>query len=228
MDHEHSKGDDAEIVGEEGPVPDANNHEPAAHDVQVIRAPDSTGEGATDRIGPETRAADAEGGSGVQAANKPDTESGPGKNSRRPWQRWGAKVWASGLAVIITGVVSTFLTGWFTYLFGPPTAVAPSTMPTSHPGGHLPGRQDVSTMAPGRPFYAIPNFYDFHSCGRPCWLPLYQWPTEKSHFVTDGWPCEYYEPDSALADPSVLSRHPDVCQTSGRIRLTGTQVTGST
>jgi hypothetical protein len=56
---------------------------------------------------------------------------------------------------------------------------------------------DVSTMAAGQRFYAVPDFHHFQSCGRPCWLPLYQQPTELSAFVTDGWPCEYYSSNTS-------------------------------
>ena len=82
----------------------------------------------------------------------------------------------------------------------PSAASVGSTAPIVNPG-HLPGRDDVSTMASHHQFYEIPNFYFFPSCGRPCWLPLYQQPTEQSAFVTDGWPCEYYGPNYS-SEPS--------------------------
>jgi hypothetical protein len=44
---------------------------------------------------------------------------------------------------------------------------------------HAPGAADVSTIEPGQPFYATPNFsmYGGGSCvPRPCWLPLYPTP----------------------------------------------------
>lgn len=52
-------------------------------------------------------------------------------------------------------------------------------------------------MAPGQRFYATPNFEEDQQCGRPCWLPLYESPSENLAFVTSGWPCEYYAPPSS-------------------------------
>lgn len=207
MNHEHGQGDDPEIPGKVRPASDANDQE-AADDAQAVEPADGVGEGTTERIRPEARVAGADGGPGVQAANASDANRAPAnKNSRRPWQKWGTKLWAGGVAAVVTGAVSAWLAGWFSFLAGPPATVSPSTAPIGHPG-HLPGRQDVSTVAPGQRFYAAPNFYDFQSCGRPCWLPLYQRPTEKSPFVTDGWPCEYYEPDSTSSGSFCLKPPP--------------------
>jgi hypothetical protein len=62
-------------------------------------------------------------------------------------------------------------------------------------------------MTPGQRFYAVPNFYFDQSCGRPCWLPLYEATTENSAFVTNEWPCEYYGPNHS-ASPSCITPPP--------------------
>ena len=127
----------------------------------------------------------------------------------RPWWR-RARVWVGSAAtVILTGALAIWLATLLGSVAGPRTldvsstpsaASVGSTAPIVNPG-HLPGRDDVSTMASHHQFYAIPNFYFFPSCGRPCWLPLYQQPTEQCAFVTDGWPCEYYGPNYS-SEPS--------------------------
>ncbi|HTU08901.1 MAG TPA: hypothetical protein VMG13_25360 [Trebonia sp.] len=118
-------------------------------------------------------------------------------------------MWA-GVAVVITGVLIGFLGNWANVFAGPHStaALSPATSisPTGDPG-HLPGRMDVPTMTPGQRFYAVPNFYYDQSCGRPCWLPLYEVPSEDSAFVTDGWPCEYYGPNDSPS-PSCVTPPP--------------------
>jgi hypothetical protein len=59
-------------------------------------------------------------------------------------------------------------------------------------------------MKPGQRFYAVPNFYYFQSCGRPCWLPLYQLPSQQAEYVTQNWPCEYYDPTSTTSGGTCL------------------------
>lgn len=59
-------------------------------------------------------------------------------------------------------------------------------------------------MSLGHRFYAAPNFYDYQKCGRPCWLPLFKLPTQGSTPVTQGWPCEYYDPHASSAGPYCL------------------------
>lgn len=143
----------------------------------------------------------------AEAAIRSSTPANPGaiKAAQPVWKRWGAKFWV-GAATIVGGALGIWLAGWLGFFAGPPPeppSPAPSNTPSVDPG-HLPGRLDVSTMAAGRRFYAVPNFYEFQSCGRPCWLPLYESPTEQSAFVTDGWPCEYYGPNFSSA-PSCTS-----------------------
>jgi hypothetical protein len=175
----------------------------AADSVQAVEPADGDREGTADKGGSEARAADADLGSVVEAVHESVPKSpNASKATRRPWRQWGAKFWV-GAAAIVTGAIGIWLAGWLGFLAGPPAAVAPSAKPIVNPG-HLPGRLDVSAMSPGRRFYALPNFYEFQSCGRPCWLPLYQLPTEQSAFVTDGWPCEYYEPNSTSNGPFCL------------------------
>jgi hypothetical protein len=108
------------------------------------------------------------------------------------------------LLLVNTGILifATIITTLIYFLASSPTApiVTPTITPIGNPG-HAPSQLDVSTTVPGHSFYAVPNFYYFPSCGRPCWLPLYKLPTEQSAFVTDGWPCEYYDPKSASSGP---------------------------
>lgn len=146
---------------------------------------------------------DTDHGSAVETTRNSTPKSPEAAKTALPlWKRPSAKFWAGGAAAIASGTLSIWLAGWFGFLAGPPVrpSPTPSTKASVHQG-HLPGRQDVSTMSPGHRFYAIPNFYELQSCGRPCWLPLYQSPTEHSAFVTDGWPCEYYGPNYS-SEPS--------------------------
>jgi hypothetical protein len=139
--------------------------------------------------------------SAAEAIGKPAPTSPDATKTALPfWKRWGAKFWV-GAAAVVTGALGIWLAGWLGFFAGPPSpgpSPAPSATSAVNPG-HLPGRLDVSTMSTGHRFYAVPNFYEFQSCGRPCWLPLYQSPTEQSAFVTDGWPCEYYGPNYSSA-----------------------------
>lgn len=61
---------------------------------------------------------------------------------------------------------------------------------------HEPGEADVSTMEPGQPFEARPNFHHLEKCGRPCWLPGQPRPEvgPVGTAVTVDWPCEQYGP----------------------------------
>lgn len=90
--------------------------------------------------------------------------------------------------------------------------------------GHEPGAVDVSTMNPGQPFTATPNFRYFAK-GRPCWLPINPepklgdgtgtWP------VTKNWPCEFYSlhlPLYGLAGLSWQYRSGDKLKVVGQVR----------
>lgn len=129
----------------------------------------------------------------VPAGTKASAASGERASKARPWlEKWGGKLGAAVAAVIIAAL-GALLGVWLIFFAGPPTP----TPGASHIGdpGHPPGRQDVSTISPGNRFYAVANFFYFSACERPCWLPLYQEPTENSTGVTHGWPCEYYKSD---------------------------------
>jgi hypothetical protein len=213
----------------------------AADSTQAVEPADGAGEGSAGKVGPEARAMDADPGSAAEAVRgSAPTGSKATKTTLRPWKRWGAKFWV-GAAAVVSGALGIWLATWLAFIAGPPT-VAPSHAPSAKPIvdlGHLPGRQDVSTMSSGHRFYAVPNFYHFQRCGRPCWLPLYQSPNEQSKFVTDGWPCEYYGPNyssepscvrppsrrtaSEMADPAVRNtgdRILVVCQVRGKTNQT--------
>lgn len=146
----------------------------------------------------------AVGAVGTAGVGKPVQEGAPeAKDARKRWEEFWEKgrnklLAAVGTIVVgtITGLVTALLTGVFTS--------TPSTAAIGNPG-HPPGRQDVSTMTSGRQFYAVANFYEFQSCGRPCWLPLYQRPTETSADVTQGWPCEYYQQDQTSSGPTCVN-----------------------
>lgn len=182
-------------------------------------------EGAVDKADSEAHPPTGNDGPAVDEAHDPTPKSPTARSPEHDARQRRVKVRA-GVAAVVTSALAIWLATWFVFLAGPRTANAPSPSPTPSTAaiinpGHLPGRFDVSTMTPRHPFYAIPNFYDFSSCGRPCWLPLYQEPTEQSAFVTDGWPCEYYGPNyssepscvqpstrrtaSEMADPKVKS-----------------------
>jgi hypothetical protein len=148
-----------------------------------------------DRSGPEARAAAVNGGSRAQAAHGPGAKSPPASKARPRWKKWGGKFLA-GVATVVTGALAARLGIWLTSVAGPTAPTVPPATPIDTPG-HPPGREDVSTMSPEHRFYAVANFSEFQSCGGPCWLPLYQLPTESSAKVTRGWPCEYYGPGSA-------------------------------
>jgi hypothetical protein len=146
---------------------------------------------------PETGRASAPGAAAGAPAGVPPAT----KHGHTPWKRRAAAFWTGGAAAVITGALCIWLGGLLSSVADPPASPpAPSTAAIINPG-HLPGRLDVSTMSPGHRFYAVPNFYEFQSCGRPCWLPLYQLPTLQSARVTDGWPCEYYGPNPS-SEPS--------------------------
>jgi len=74
--------------------------------------------------------------------------------------------------------------------------------------GHKPGPIDVSTKIRGLNFYAVPNFYYFEGCERPCWLPFYHRPQRNDDLgmgfaVTKNWPYENY---SELPLPDIEPR----------------------
>jgi hypothetical protein len=186
-----------ESLGGLGPASSAGDRELAVDNGQAAEPANDSGEGKAETVGSEAGTADAFGESEVEAAGESAAKSpNASEATRRPRRQRGAKFWAVVGAIVVAAVGGTLASwgaGWLNFVAPPP---ASSAAPIVNPG-HLPGRQDVSTTAPGRRFYAIPNFYFFQSCGRPCWLPLYELPTEQSAFVTDGWPCEYYEPNSS-------------------------------
>jgi hypothetical protein len=74
--------------------------------------------------------------------------------------------------------------------------------------GFPPSTRDVSTMQPGKPFYAVANFVGYvdlntgANCGMPCWAPVYPAPHEPSdpvhhpEAITHGWPCQAYLPST--------------------------------
>jgi hypothetical protein len=148
---------------------------------------------------------DIDGEPAHKAINLPAATSSDGRKIATPaWKRWGTKVRVRA-ATIIRVALAGLLSAWLLYLAGPHIKAPPATSPNKpiiNPG-HLPGRKDVSTMSPGKRFYAIPNFYYDSSCGRPCWLPLYESPSEQSAFLTNGWPCEYYGPNYS-SEPSCV------------------------
>lgn len=167
------------------------------------------GGSAQDEAAAGTPAPHAEPGAAPEVTGK----RGPKKPSgaKAVWQRvrkLGKMAWAGGVAVVVTGVLVIWLGNLADVFVGPHTSATPSssasTIPPITDPGHLPGRQDVSTMARGQRFYALVNFYYDQSCGRPCWLPLYVAPTENSAFVTNGWPCEYYGPNHS-SSPSCIA-----------------------
>jgi hypothetical protein len=171
----------------------------------------STGEGSADEAESKARSADADGGQATEAVEESSAKDVAAGKARPWWRR--AKVWVGGAAtVIVTGALAIWVASLLASFVGPRTSDVPSSTPVGASSasaaaivnpGHLPGRDDVSTMAPHQRFYAVPNFYYLPSCGRPCWLPLYQQPTEQSAFVTDGLPCEYYGPNHS-SEPSCI------------------------
>jgi hypothetical protein len=208
VNREHDQGDEAQRAGKVGPIPSTDDQADASDSVEAIEPVESIGEGTTDGVGSDARSTASGHESTVQAAAQSTdaNSSPPTKDSRRPWKQWGRKFWA-GVAVVVTGAVGAWLGVWLAFFAGPPATVAPPTTSIGNPG-HPPGRQDVSTMSLHHRFYAVPNFYEFQRCGRPCWLPLYQLPTETSAALTHGWPCEYYEPDSTPNGPFCLQPPP--------------------
>lgn len=136
----------------------------------------------------------------MHAANTKDRQTGDNEHARQ--EKRSGKFWAS-VAAVVTGGLAGLLAAWLQFFAGPH---APNTSPAT-PTGHLShpsSRQAVSTTSPGHRFYVVASFSGFRSCGRPCWLPLYQLPTHDSAAVTQGWPCEYYQPSSASSGPYCL------------------------
>jgi hypothetical protein len=176
----------------------------AVHSLQSREPAPSTSEVSVDKA--KAHSADAVSGGSAEAVQDSSAKSTTADKARPWWRR--AELWAgSAVTVILTGALTAWLAGVLGSVAGAQTtdvlSSAPSsryTAPIVNPG-HLPGRDDVTTMAAHHQFYAVPNFYFFPSCGRPCWLPLYQQPTEQSAFVTNGWPCEYYGPNYS-SEPS--------------------------
>lgn len=178
--------------------------------VQSTEPAHTSGAGPADKAQPAARP-DAASGQAVEVVEE-SSAKGAAADKARPWWR-RAKVWAGGAAtVIVTGALAPVAANWLGSVAGPRTPATSSPTQSSAPSasvapivnpGHLPGRIDVSTMALRHRFYAVPNFYYLPSCGRPCWLPLYQQPTQQSAFVTDGRPCEYYGPNHS-SEPSCI------------------------
>jgi hypothetical protein len=177
---------------------DENGTAPRQHQ-DAPRTAEGT-EGA-DAAGPKPPAPGPGGDPAGRSAGEPS--GAPNAETGRPHhlKEWRGK-FLIGSGTVLTGAIGIWIAGWLGFFAGPEITAPPSTPPSVEPiidPGHLPGRQDVSTMASGHRFFAVPNFYYFQACGRPCWLPLYQQPTEQSAFVTDGWPCEYYGPNYSSA-----------------------------
>lgn len=198
MDSAHGTGDGAENSRKPRPAPRPDDQAAADHSAADAEHAADAGTDTAVKGGPgvgigEPTAADGSPGKGSSegaSASKP---------SQRPWQRWGKGLRAAVAAIIIT-VIGGLAASYAVFYAGPSTT---TTAAIGNPG-HPPGHQDVSTMTPGQRFYAVPNFYDFQSCGRPCWLPLYQMPTEQSEEITQDWPCEYYDPTSTASGPACL------------------------
>jgi hypothetical protein len=137
------------------------------------------------------------------AEEGPAGAAGTRKFSRERLKQRGAKFWAGGASAVFITVIGSWLTVWSVFLAGPhASTTTPPSQAIINPG-HLPGRDDVTPMTAGQKFYAVPNFYEFPACGRPCWLPLYESPTEQSAPVTNNWPCEFYGPN-ASTEPSCV------------------------
>jgi hypothetical protein len=171
-----------------------------------VPSPRPSGDGSDsrpDRRNSAVRTPGSSPGSASEAGHDSAGGVNTGTDRVRWWKEWRTKIWTGAGAVLISAL-GIWLATWLGFFAGPHTPDTPSHTHSVKPipdPGHLPGRLDVSTMEPGHRFYAIPNFYYDQSCGRPCWLPLYELPTEQSAFVTYGWPCEYYGPNDS-SDPS--------------------------
>lgn len=205
MDSAHGKDDDPGNAGETGSSSDSDT------------APDHAAAGgrpASDADA-EVSGGEIDSGPGEAATAGGSGEKGTVAGQPAPrWQRWGKAggkaLWVQATAV--AGAVAVALAvAWALIYLGPhasttstiPQAAGSLNQPIGNPG-HAPGNGDVSTTKPGQRFYAVPNFYDFPACGRPCWLPLYQEPTQQSEDVTQGWPCEYYDPASTVSGGTCL------------------------
>jgi len=214
MSREHESAEDPEGLGAAKPSPRAGDSgKPDDGTVDsTARAPESE----TDRGGAEPHtdinrqpqsqvAAD---GSTAQRRSRYRGRHSRKRESqaRRRWKEWSRKTWgAIGLAIITA--VGGWLAVWMLFVVGPPAPATSTPTPIGDPG-HAPGRPDVSTLSLGHRFYAVLNFYYFQKCGRPCWQPLYQMPSEGSAGLTQGWPCEYYDPASAAGGQYCLKPPP--------------------
>jgi hypothetical protein len=196
MDHGHSKGDDAENPGGSGP--DSGPDKTAAEHVAAGAEPPS------DDDAEIAGSANSETPEAAKAADSEATgEGAPASKPAPRWKRWGEAL-QPRVAAVIGAVIVALAVAWGVFYLGPHTTTASTAaQPIGNPG-HPPGHQDVSTMKQGQRFYAVPNFYYFHSCGRPCWIPLFQLPTQQSEYVTQEWPCEYYDPTSAASGGTCL------------------------
>jgi hypothetical protein len=145
----------------------------------------------------KTRAAEPHlSGSEAQGTREPNAKDPPeGGNELAHREKRSGKFWA-GAATVLTGALAAWLAAWLLSFAGPPAPTTSPATPTGH-SSHPSFHQDVSTTSQSHRFYVVANFSDLQSCGRPCWLPLYQLPTHSSANVTQGWPCEYYQPSSA-------------------------------
>jgi len=203
VDRGHDDSDDAQDLDKTEPDPGSNDHSGAADVVTPAGPTESAGE---DALGTDSAQQHqfAPNGSGLEAVDGLADHALPAtEHSPFHWKRWSWKIWTAIGAVLIAAIAVP-LGNWLNVFVGPPAPTTTSSAaPIGNPG-HSPGRQDVSTMSLGHRFYAVANFYDYEKCGRPCWLPLFEKPTEKSTPVTQGWPCEYYNPRATLIGPYCL------------------------
>lgn len=226
MNHEHGQGDDPEIPGKVRPASDANDQE-AADDAQAVEPADGVGEGTTERIRPEARVAGADGGPGVQAANAPDAKSAPAnKNSRRPWQKWGTKLWAGGVAAVVTGAVSAWLAGWFSFWPGLPLQLP-------RPPRRLATRATCRAAKMSRLWHLVnasmrhQTFTISRAADALAGCPCISGQQRNHHSSRMAGHANIMSRTQLPVDPSVLSHHLDAGQTKWRIQLSGTRVTGS-
>jgi hypothetical protein len=201
MDSEQHRENDAKDHGTDKEPRPREEPGPAGED----RAATSAGQA---RIPPETlgRPSDHAEAPAEGAATKDLAAEDEPKRQKVFWKRkdfWKKRSTQVGAAIgaVVIGALAGYLGTVLNTELGP----APSVSSTIGNPGLPPGRQDVSTMTPGKRFYAVANFYEDQACGRPCWLPLYQLPTETSMDVTQGWPCEYYQQNQTSSSPTCVN-----------------------
>jgi hypothetical protein len=205
MDSEqHGENSNQASHGEQDP-PLPEQPAPAGADHAATGA-DQAGNPARNPAGNPAEASD---GTDVAATEGTTGKDGDEKKQQNVfWKRkefWKKR--STQVGTTIGGLVIAALAGYLSTVLSTELGPAPSSSsgPIVGNPGLPPGRQDVSTMAPGKRFYAVPNFYEDQGCGRPCWLPLYQQPTEASADVTQGWPCEYYQQDQTSSSPTCVN-----------------------